>query len=66
MLVELKKVIKRIIGEWDDLRLKAMEDGDEENPRKSKCDRAFNKLFTETTKEYMTEGLSHSKDKVGK
>lgn len=66
MLAELKEVIKRIIDEWDDLRLKAREDGDEENPRKSKRDRASSKLFTETAKEYITRESSHSEDKVSK
>ncbi len=66
MLAELKGVIKKIIDEWDDFRLKAKEDGDEENPRKSKRDRASSKLFTETAKEYMSGKSPRAKDKVDK
>ena len=66
LLAELRLIIEQIIDEWDELRLKHKEDGDEENPRKSKRERASRTLFTETAKEYTDEEKTQRSNEINK
>ena len=65
MLGYLKSdVIPQILDDWDRLRLGRGEEGDEENPRKSKKQRKARDLFSATKDEYEPESDSPNKDKV--
>lgn len=46
LLGELRKLLLSVIDEWDELRLKHRKDGDTENPRASKAQRASKGLYS--------------------
>lgn len=55
MLEHIKSILlgkNGIFDQWDELRLRNKKDGDDENSRKSKRERASAKLFNETIKEF--------------
>lgn len=51
-LAEIKGIMKNIIEEWDELRLKFREDGDDENNRMTKAKRASRQLYDEVAKPF--------------
>ena len=57
-----REVLPRILDEWDELRLGRGEEGDEENPRKSKKQRRALGLYTAASEEF--EPASDSPDKA--
>lgn len=55
---DFDKVLKRIINRWDKLRLDNNDDGDPNNGRKDKKQRASHSLFNEVVKEYRSNNVS--------
>jgi len=64
ILLELKRVIAIIIDEWDELRLKNKDDGDPENPRKTKKERSSSSLFNAIANDYVPPEDSENHSKV--
>ena len=56
-LETFRKEILKIVAEWDELRVKHREEGDPENPRLTKKQRASLGLFGAVSKEYASEGI---------
>jgi hypothetical protein len=61
-----RKAILKIVEDWDEWRIKHREDGDPENPRLSKKERASHGLFGAVSKEYALPKSSANKGRVGK
>lgn len=59
-----EKALPKIFDAWDDLRLKRGEEGDEENPRKSKKQRKARDLYAIASDEYSPDSSSSRKDVV--
>lgn len=51
-LDHLRKILARVIGDWDKWRIKHREDGDVDNPRLTKKERKSRELFNEVSKDY--------------
>lgn len=65
LLDYLKNIaLPQIIDQWDELRLKRGEEGDEENKRKSKRQRRAGQLFSAAREEYEPEDGAETKDEV--
>lgn len=58
------KALPKIFDKWDELRLKRGEEGDEENPRKSKKQRKARDLYTIASGEYSPDASSSRRDVV--
>lgn len=52
LLESIKSVIKSIIDQWDEWRIEIKQDGDDDNRRFSRKERASKKLYNETASEY--------------
>ena len=52
LISELKEIVKQIMEEWDELRLKNREDGDDDNKKVTKRDRASKKLYNAVAEDY--------------
>lgn len=65
-LEELKKVVLSIIDRWDGLREKHEDDGDPDNPRKTKKQRKAEELANAVFKEFLPPEDSEQHDKVEK
>lgn len=52
LLENIKPVIKSIIDQWDKWRIEIKQDGDDDNRRFSRKERASKKLYNETVNEY--------------
>ena len=64
-LETFRKEILKIVAEWDELRVKHREDGDPENPRLTKKQRASLGLFGAVSKEYaLPKGSKKKREKV--
>jgi hypothetical protein len=63
-LETFRKEILKIVAEWDELRVKHREEGDPENPRLTKKQRASLGLFGAVSKEYAPKGSKKKKEKV--
>ncbi|WP_316668863.1 ATP-binding protein [uncultured Propionibacterium sp.] len=62
LLNELSRVVNQIYAEWDDLRIEDRQDGDDDNPKRTKKKRAALRLTKEQTKELFPEtGTAKSK-----
>lgn len=63
-LKRFRKAILEIVEDWDEWRIKHREEGDPDNPRLSKKERASRGLFGAVSKEYDLSAASSNKDKV--
>ncbi|HXK39864.1 MAG TPA: hypothetical protein VJ837_03450, partial [Candidatus Paceibacterota bacterium] len=63
-LETFRKEILKIVAEWDELRVKHREEGDPENPRLTKKQRASLGLFGAVSKEYAPKGSKKKREKV--
>jgi len=63
-LEKFRKKILKVVDDWDKWRLKHREEGDPENPRMSKKERASRGLYGAVSKEYGLPKLSKNKGKV--
>lgn len=61
-LKKFRKILLRVVGEWDEWRRKHRKEGDAENPKVSKKERASVSLFNEIISEYGAK----SRTKAGK
>ena len=52
LLENIKPVVKSIIDQWDEWRIEIKQDGDDDNHRFSRKERASKKLYNETAGEY--------------
>jgi hypothetical protein len=59
-----RRAVLQVVEEWDRLRIKHREEGDSDNPRLSKKERASRGLFGATSKEYDLPRNSPNRDKV--
>jgi hypothetical protein len=59
-----RKEISRIVDDWDEWRIKHREEGDPDNPRLSKKERASRGLFGAVSKEYDLSSGSANRGKV--
>jgi hypothetical protein len=59
-----EKALPKIFDAWDDLRWKRGEEGDDENPRKSKKQRKARDLYTIASREYSPDASSSRRDVV--
>lgn len=57
-------LLKQIIDEWDNFRLLVKDEGDDENPRKSKRERKAQALVSEAVNDYKPDDDSPTKDEV--
>jgi hypothetical protein len=66
LLLEFLKseVLPKILDEWDALRLGRGEEGDDENPRKSRKERKARDLYSAASDEYKPEDDAPGKDQV--
>ncbi len=65
LLSYLKKTaVPKVLDEWDRLRLKRGDSGDEENPRKTRKERKARDLYTEVKAEYALDKDAPEKDRV--
>ncbi len=64
-LETFRKTILKIVGDWDEWRIKHREEGDPENPRLSKKERASRGLYGAVADEYGLSKGSANKGKVG-
>lgn len=60
----LKDLLQEVIDQWDELRLERGEDGDDENPRKSKKERKALDMYNLAKADYQATGSKEKKDKV--
>ena len=65
-LKEFRKVILKVVADWDVWRIKHREEGDPENERISKKERASRGLFSAVSKDYELSEESKEKGKVEK
>ncbi len=65
-LEKLRKVILKILNDWDKLRLNIKQEGDSENPRISRKERASRGLYNAVSSEYDIPKKSENKKKVDK
>lgn len=63
-LKKFRKIILRIVDDWDDWRLKHRKEGDQENTRISKKERASRGLYGAVSNEYGLPSKSKNKGKV--
>ena len=63
-LNNLRKVILGILNDWDDWRIKHRQDGDSENKRKSRKERASLGLYNAVSEEYALPNDSENRKKV--
>ncbi len=63
-LEDLKKIIAKVMDDWDKLRSKINQDGDPDNPRMSKKERKSRELFNVVSEEYFLPKESENKGKV--
>ncbi|NEJ74847.1 hypothetical protein GR197_30740 [Rhizobium phaseoli] len=62
---DLKELLQKVIDQWDELRLERGEDGDDENPRKSKKERKALDMYNIAKSDYQAAGgAKATKDKV--
>lgn len=62
---ELKDLLQKVIDQWDELRLERGDDGDEENPRKTKKERKALDMYNIAKNDYQAAGgTKATKDKV--
>ena len=59
-----RDALPQIMDKWDDLRLGRGEQGDEENPRKSKRDRKARELYSAAREDYEPDADAPAKDQV--
>lgn len=64
LLKTLKDTLQKIFSEWDKLRLGLGQDGDEENPRKSKKARRASSLYSAASEEFRPDSDSPDKEAV--
>jgi hypothetical protein len=64
-LKSFRKEILEIVENWDEWRIKHREEGDPDNPRLSKKERASRGLFGAVSKEYDLPNASPNRGKVG-
>lgn len=60
------KILPEIIDEWDKLRLERGEEGDDENPRRTRKQRKVQEAVSAAKEEYQPEGSTEAKDAVSK
>jgi hypothetical protein len=65
-LEKLRKLILKILNDWDKLRLGIKQEGDSENPRISRKERASRGLYNAVSSEYDIPKKSENKKKVDK
>lgn len=65
-LEKFRKVILKILNDWDKLRLNTKQGGDSENPRISRKERASRGLYNAVSSEYDIPKKSENKKKVDK
>lgn len=63
-LVELDKMMKTVIEDWDELRRKYREDGDPDNPKISKKARKSSELYNAVSEDYIPGKGSSKKEKI--
>src|SRR5258708_5709741 len=63
-LERFRKNILKIVDDWDEWRIKHREEGDPENPRLSKKERASRGLYGAVSNEYGLSKGSTNRDKV--
>jgi len=63
-LEKFRKKVLKIVNDWDEWRIKHREDGDPENPRLSKKERASRGLYGAVSKEYGLSKGSSNRDRV--
>jgi hypothetical protein len=63
-LEKFHKIVLKIINDWDEFRIKRREEGDPDNPRLSKKQRASRGLYGAVSKEFDLSKESSNKDKV--
>src|SRR5712692_2055442 len=63
-LEKFRKNVLKIINDWDEFRIKHREEGDPDNPRLSKKQRASRGLYGAVSKEFGLSKQSANKDKV--
>ena len=63
LLKTIKKKMKSIINQWDEWRIKNRQDGDDDNPRLSRKERASKKLYNEIANEFKPN-LSNNSEPV--
>jgi hypothetical protein len=63
-LENFKPTLSQIVDDWDKWRVKHRKDGDSDNERISKAERASRGLYNEVTKEYKSSKGSKTADKV--
>jgi hypothetical protein len=66
LLAALRTQVLKIVDDWDKWRLKHREEGDPENERLSKTQRASSSLFNNVAKGFESEGTSKGAEKVDK
>lgn len=69
MLEHIKGILlakNGIYDQWDELRLKNKKEGDDDNKRRSKRERASAKLFNETVNDFRDTGSQSVKDEIDK
>lgn len=63
LLKTIKEKMKSIINQWDEWRIKNRQDGDDDNPRLSRKERASKKLYNEIANEFKPN-LSNNSEPV--
>jgi len=64
LLIFLKEILFKIFDEWDELRLARGEDGDDEEPRKSKKQRRARSLYSAAREEFKPDHDAPEKEEV--
>ena len=64
LLDEVKRIVKKISNQWDKWRLELRQDGDPDNKRKTRKERAITSVVNEVSKEYKPPKGSNNKQKV--
>lgn len=64
LLSNLRKILARVLSDWDKWRIEHRKDGDPDNPRYTKRERKSRELFNAVSKDYSLPKKSGSKEKV--
>jgi len=64
LLEKIKKIIARVMKDWDDLRNEIRQDGDPDNEKITKKERKSRELFNVVSEEYSLPKKSENKSKV--
>ncbi|MFA5554071.1 MAG: ATP-binding protein [Phycisphaerae bacterium] len=63
-LDSMKKIVSEILEDWDDWRIRHRQDGDTENPKRSRKERASIGLYSAVSEEYEVPENSKNRKKV--